>query len=106
MPSGPASPATMPTRRKISSNGPPKRKATTLDRMPASTSSAPKKVSKLIESSDAIESRSSLVDCAKYRDATDLYQSFTILHERGLNLSVSQGKSGSVARGRRDYCRV
>ena len=38
MPPGPPSPASMPTRRKTSSNGAPKRSATRLDRMPASTS--------------------------------------------------------------------
>ena len=47
MPPGPDSPASMPTSRKTSSSGAPKRSATRLDMMPASTSSAPSRMAML-----------------------------------------------------------
>ena len=54
MPPGPDSPASTPTARKISSSGAPNRSATRLDRMPVRTSTAPSRMTILIDSSAAI----------------------------------------------------
>ena len=54
MPPRPDSPASMPTRRNTSSSGAPKRSATRLDMMPASTSTAPNRMVMLTVSSDAM----------------------------------------------------
>src|SRR5580765_5387982 len=54
MPPGPFSPASMPTKRKTSSSGAPKRIAIRLDRMPASTSKLPSNMTRLTLSSEPI----------------------------------------------------
>jgi len=54
MPPMPDSPASMPTRRKTRSSGAPKRSATRLDMMPASTRMAPNRMVMLTESIDAM----------------------------------------------------
>src|SRR5215212_1169672 len=54
MPPGPPSPASIPRRRNTSSSGAPKRSATRLDMMPASTRTAPSRIAMLTVSSEAI----------------------------------------------------
>src|SRR5262249_3035367 len=54
IPPGPPSPASMPTRRKTSSKGAPKRNAIRLDRMPVRTSQLPGTMGRLTASSEPI----------------------------------------------------
>src|SRR5690348_11007216 len=57
MPPGPDSPASMPRMRKTRRSGAPKRSATRLDRMPASTRMAPSRIERLTVSSRAMNRR-------------------------------------------------
>src|SRR5262249_8361929 len=82
MPPMPDSPASMPTRRKTSSNGAPKRNAIRLDMMPASTSTAPNRIVRLTVS---------IVSMRRFycRDATDERNEKSLAMERNLAASHS-----------------
>src|SRR5262245_3205003 len=97
MPPGPESPASMPTRRNTNRSGAPKRMATRLDRMPASTSSAPSRIMMLTAS------RAAMISHPQERCYTDAAATPNGAYQSARPLA--RGVGGRRCACRRDGCK-